>query len=148
MLAKDKLLKVLLYVLAVLVIISAVVACKGSHRPRVVYVNNGPAYDPQVLQLGAQASRFGGMSIYRDSPGALLSRAEKLALTPEQQQRLQAIVQKSRRQAVAVLTEEQLADISPIPEEPVVLAKLTPTFPTCTSCSSSVCDAEKHAHAH
>lgn len=143
MLAKDKLLKILLSVLAALVIISAVVVYKGSHRPRVVYLNQGPEYDPQVLQLGAQVSKFGGMSIYRDSPGVLLSRADKLALTAEQQQRLQDIEQESRRQAVAVLTAEQLADISPIPEEPVILARLAPTFPTC---SAGVCGLDGHAH--
>jgi len=148
MLAKDKFLRILISILAVLVAISAVVVYTGSHRPRVTYINNGPAYDPQVLQIGAQVSRFGGMAIYRDSPGALLARAEKLALTTEQQQRLQDIVQEARRQAVAVLTEEQLAHVSPISEEPFVVGKLIPDYTTCSSCSTGSCPTDDHDHAH
>ncbi len=145
MLAKDKALKILLSVLAVLVVISAAVVYKGSHRPRVVYLNQAPEYDPEILRLGAQVSKFGGMAIYRDSPGALMARAEKLALTAEQQQRLEDIVHEARRQAVAVLTEAQLDDISPVPEDPFVVAQLTPTFVTC---ADGVCATPDHDHAH
>jgi len=154
MLAKDKLLKILICVLAVLVVVSAAVVYKGSHRPRVIYMTDGPEYDPEILNLGVQVSKFGGMAIYRDSPGALLARAEKLELNAEQQQRLEEIVQESRRQAVAVLTEEQRANVSPVAKDPFVVAKLTPTFVTCETCADGVCPTDdqdhdhEHAHAH
>jgi hypothetical protein len=93
-------------------------------------------------------SKFGGMSIYLDSPAVLLSRSEKLELTVEQKQRLEEIVHQARKQAVSVLTEDQRAKISPIPTEPFVIAELDRTIPlaTCSTGSHDSCAAEGHVH--
>lgn len=148
MLTKGKLLPILLSVLVVLIIVASVVVARSSKRPKVIYVGRTPEYDPQLLTMGMRISKFGGMSIYRDSPGVLLTRAEKLELTPEQKQRLEEIVHQARNQAVSVLTEEQLARISPIPEEPFVIAELDRTIPlaTCSTCTSDSCAADGHVH--
>lgn len=148
MLEKSRLLKILLSVLVLLIVLTSVVLFKKGTEPRVVHVQPGPEYDPEILMMGVRISKFGGMSIYRDSPGVLLSRSEKLALTEDQQLRLEAIVHQARQQAVSVLTEPQRARISPAPEVPFVVAKLDPTFLTCETCSEGACSSSEHGHVH
>ena len=148
MLEKSRLLKILLSVLVILIVLTSAVLWKKGTGPRVVHVQPGPEYDPEILLMGMRISKFGGMAIYRDSPGVLLSRAEKLALTAEQHQRLEDIVHQARQQAVSVLTEGQLAQISPIPAEPFLVAKLSPTFATCETCTEDYCPPQEHGHAH
>lgn len=148
MLARGKLLPVLLSVLVILIIVASVVVAKTARKPKVIYVDRSTEYDPQLLAMGMRISKFGGMSIYRDSPSVLLTKSEKLALTAEQKGRLEEIVHEAREQAVAVLTEEQLAKISPIPEQPFVIDELDRTIPyaTCQACTDPACAAEGHVH--
>ena len=148
MLTKGKLLPILLSLLVVLIIAASVVVAKTSKRPKVIYVDRNTEYDPQLLTMGMRISKFGGMSIYRDSPGVLLTQSKKLELTAEQEQRLDEIVHEARRQAVSVLTEEQIAKISPIPTEPFVIAELDRVIPlaTCSTSSHDSCTVEGHVH--
>jgi hypothetical protein len=145
MLAENRSLKVLLGVLVVLIVISAVVVSQGYQKPRVVYVDRGTEFDPNLLMLGVRMSKFEGMEIHRDSPAVLLSRAEKLDLTTDQQDRLHALIDQSRQAALAVLTAEQLDRISPIPAEPFVVDELDRTIPVC---EGDACDYHDHDHAH
>lgn len=145
MLAESRSLKVLLGVLVVLIVISAVVVSQGYQKPRVVYVDRGTEFDPNLLMLGVRMSKFEGMEIHRDSPAVLLSRAEKLELTADQQERLRALVAEGREAALAVLTAEQLERISPIPSEPFVVDELDRTIPVC---EGDACDYHDHDHAH
>lgn len=131
---KEKYLSVVLAVLICLIIIASIVIAKMPKGQVVRYVDNGPKYDESIVRLGVQASKLGGMAIYMDNPAFLLIKADKLALTNDQKQRLQAIIDKARSEATSVLTKEQLEKISPIPAEPVVLDKLEKTYQTCEQC--------------
>ena len=148
MFARGRPLPILLSLLVVLIIAASVVVARTARKPKVIYVDRSTEYDPQLLTMGMRISKFGGMAIYRDSPGVLLTRAEKLELTTEQRQRLEQIVHEARKQAVAVLTADQLARIAPIPEEPFVIDELDRTIPlaTCSTCTDDACAAEGHIH--
>jgi hypothetical protein len=98
-----------------------------------VFYNTGSEYDPSILALGVQASKFGGMPVYLDSPAVLLGKAETLQLTAEQQMGLQGIIDKARQDAAVWLTEEQFASISPIRAEPVVLKRVSSEIPSCST---------------
>jgi len=131
---KDKYLSVLLVILICLIVVVSIVITKMPKGQVVRYIDAGPKYDEDIVRLGISVSKFGGMAIYMDSPTVLLNKADKLALTDEQKQRLQAIIDKARSEATSVLTEEQLEKVSPIPAEPVVLDKLEKTYQTCEQC--------------
>lgn len=131
---KEKYFSVLLLVLICLIIIASIVIAKMPKGREVRYIDAGPKYDEDILRLGVNASKFGGMAVYLDSPAVLLNKADKLALTDDQKQRLQAIIDKARNEATSVLTKEQLEKVSPIPAEPVVLDKLEKTYKTCEQC--------------
>ena len=131
---KDKYLSVLLVVLICLIMVGSIVIAKMPKGQIVRYIDTGPKYDESIVRLGVSASKFGGMAIYMDSPAVLLNKADKLALTNDQKQRLQAIIDKARSEATSVLTEDQLEKVYPIPAEPVVLDKLEKTYQTCEQC--------------
>jgi hypothetical protein len=131
---KDKYLSVLLVVLICLIIVAAIEIAKMPKGQVVRYYDAGPKYEESIIRLGIRASKFGGMAIYMDSPAVLLNKADKLALTDDQKQHLQAIIDKARSEATSVLTEDQLEKVSPIPTEPVVLDKLEKTYQTCEQC--------------
>lgn len=131
---KDKYLSVLLVILICLIVVVSIVITKMPKGQVVRYIDAGPKYDESIVRLGIRASKFGGMAIYMDSPTVLLNKADKLALTDDQKQRLQAIIDKSCQEATSILTEEQLEKVSPIPTEPVVLDKLEKTYQTCEQC--------------
>ena len=149
MLAKNRTLQILLAILVVLIVIASIVVAKMPKQREVVYYNTAPDYDKNLLMLGVRMSKFGGMSIYLDSPSVLLAKAEKLQLTDDQQQKLQAIVAQARQDALALLTADQIAEISPIPAEPVVLEQMDKTV---TSCASGACEiptsAQGLSHDH
>ena len=131
--AKLTSLNVLLSILMILIIVASVVFARIPAKPEVVFYNTGSEYDPSILALGVQASKFGGMPVYLDSPAVLLSRIDTLQLTAEQTLGLQGIIDKARQDAVAWLTEEQIALISPVRVEPVVLKRLDPEIPHCST---------------
>ena len=131
---KEKYLSVLLAVLICLIIVASIVIAKMPKGQVVKYIDTGPKYNESIARLGIRASKFGGMAIYMDSPAVLLNKADKLELTNNQKQRLQAIVDKARSEAISVLTKDQLEKVSPIPAEPVVLDKLEKTYQTCEQC--------------
>ncbi len=131
---KDKYFSVLLVVLICLIVVASIVIAKMPKGQIVRYYDTTPKYDESIAQLGVSASKFGGMAIYMDSPAVLLNKADKLGLTEDQKQRLQAIVDKARREATSILTEDQLEKVSPIPNEPVVLDKLEKIYTTCEQC--------------
>ncbi len=108
----------------------------ANEATEVVFYNTGSEYDPSFLALGVQASKFGGMPVYIDSPAVLLSKADTLQLTVAQALGLQGIIDKARQDAAALLTEAQIASISPIRAEPVVLNRVAPDIPysSCGSC--------------
>ena len=154
---KKRSLQVLLSVLVILIVVASIVVAKMPRQREVVYYNTAPSYDKELLMLGVRASKFGGMSVYMDSPSVLLAKSDGLALTDDQQQKLQTIIDRAREDAVSLLTEEQIAEISPIPSEPVVFEKMNKTI---TSCADGACeinpappglpaeDAHDHAHDH
>ena len=131
---KDKYLSVLLVVLICLIVAASIVIAKMPKGQVVRYYDTTPKYDENIVRLGVSASKFGGMSIYMDSPAVLLNKADKLGLTDDQKQRLQAVVDKARQEATSILTEDQLEKVSPIPTEPVVLDKLEKIYTTCEQC--------------
>jgi hypothetical protein len=124
---------VLLSILMVLIIVASVVFAQMPAKPEVVFYNTGSEYDPSILALGVQASKFGGMPVYLDSPAVLLGKADTLQLTAEQQVGLQGIIDKARQDAAVWLTEEQFASISPIRAEPVVLKRVSSVIPSCST---------------
>jgi hypothetical protein len=126
-------LNVLLSILMVLIIAASVVFAKMPAKPEVVFYNTGSEYDPSILALGVQASKFGGMPVYLDSPAVLLGKADTLQLTAEQQLGLRGIIDKARQDAAVWLTEEQIASISPIRAEPVVLKRVSSVIPSCST---------------
>ena len=129
-------LNVLLSLLMVLIVVTSVVFAKLPSKPEVVFYNTGSEYDPSFLALGVQASKFGGMPVYIDSPAVLLSKADTLQLTVAQALGLQGIIDKARQDATALLTAAQIASISPILPEPVVLNRVASEIPysSCGSC--------------
>jgi len=135
-------LNVLLLILVILIIVASVVFARRPSRSEVVFYDTGSKYDPNILMLGVRASKFGGMPVYLDSPAVLLGKSDSLELTLEQQQGLQGIIDKARQEAVGLLTETQVASISPLQTEPVVLPKLDKTI---VSCEDGSC-ALPHAH--
>jgi hypothetical protein len=132
---KDKYLSVLLVVLICLIVTVSIIIAKMPKGQVVRYYDTTPKYDENIVRLGVSASKFGGMAIYMDSPAVLLNKVDKLGLTDDQKQRLQAIVNKAREEATSILTEDQLEKISPIPTEPVVLDKLERTYISCEQCT-------------
>ena len=148
---KNRSLQVLLSVLVILIVIASIVVAKMPRQREVVYYNTAPSYDQDLLMLGVRASKFGGKSVYMDSPSVLLAKADGLELTNAQQQRLQTIINRAREDAVSLLTEEQIAEISPIPSEPVVFEKMNKTI---TSCAHGACEISptpqelSHTHEH
>ena len=151
MLDKNKSLQILLGVLIVLIVVASIVVAKMPRQREVVYYDTSPDYDQNLLMLGVRMSKFSGMSIYMDSPSVLLAKSEKLQLTAEQQQKLQAVVDQARAEARSLLTEEQLAEIAPIPSEPVVLEKMDKTIPSCADGACSDAPAPQgfgHVHDH
>ena len=148
---KDKYFSVLLVVLICLIVAASIVIAKMPKGQVVRYYDTTPKYDEDIVRLGVSASKFGGMSIYMDSPAVLLNKADKLGLTDDQKQRLQAIVDKARREATSILTEDQLEKVSPIPTEPVVLDKLEKIYTTCEQCelpAGSFGDGHPADHDH
>ncbi len=148
---KDKYLSVLLVVLICLIVVASIVIAKMPKGQIVKFYDTTPKYDESIAQLGVQASKFGGMAIYMDSPAVLLNKADKLGLSDDQKQRLQAVVDKARREATLILTEEQLQKVSPIPVEPVVLDKLEKIYTTCEQCTlpaEGFEDGHPHDHDH
>ena len=131
---KDKYLSVLLAVLICVIVAVSVVIAKMPRGQVVRYYDTTPKYDENIVRLGVRASRFGGMAIYMDSPAVLLTEADKLGLSDDQKQRLQAVVNKAREEATSILTEDQLEKVAPIPTEPVVLDKLERKYLTCEQC--------------
>ena len=126
-------LNVLLSLLMILIIVTSVVFAKIPAKPEVVFYSTGSEYDPSILALGVQASKFGGMPVYLDSPAVLLSKIDTLQLTAEQELGLQGIIDTARQDAAALLTEAQIASISPIRAEPVVLNRVAPDIPYCST---------------
>jgi hypothetical protein len=135
---KDKYFSVLLVVLICLIVAASIIIAKMPKGQVVRYYDTTPKYDENIVRLGVRASKFGGMAIYMDSPAVLLNKADKLGLTDDQKQRLQAIVNKAREEATSILTEDQLEKISPIATEPVVLDKLEKTYIFCEQCTLPV----------
>ena len=136
---ENKRLSKLLAVLTVLVIVASVVYAKMPARRERVFLDASHEYDPSILALGMRASKFSGMPIYSDSPAALLGTSDRLQLSESQRQRLQDILNKARQDARASLTPQQIASISPISEDPVVLPEIDKTIVSCQSgaCGSS-----------
>ena len=135
--AKNRTLQILLAVLVVLIVIASIVVAKVPRQREVVYYNTAPNFDKDLMMLGVRMSKFGGMSIYMDSPSVILAKSDRLQLTDDQKQKMQAIIDQARDDALSLLTEEQVAEISPIPSEPVVLEKMDNTI---TSCASGACE--------
>jgi hypothetical protein len=131
---KDKYLSVLLAVLICLIVAASIVIAKMPKGQKVKYYDTTPKYDENIVRLGVSASKFGGMAVYMDSPAVLLAQADKLGLTDDQKRRLRSLVDAARTEAASILTAEQLEEISPIPTEPVVLAKLEREYLTCEDC--------------
>lgn len=151
MLSKNRTLQILLGILILLIVIASIVMAKMPRQREVVYYNTAPDYDPNLLMLGVRMSKFGGMAIHMDSPAVLLAKSDTLQLTSDQQQGLQAIIHQARTAALALLTEEQRAKISPIPAEPVVLEKMDKTIKACTdgTCSTAATSSigtSNHVH--
>ena len=119
--AKNRSLQILLAVLVVLIVIASIVMAKVPRQREVVYSNSAPNYDKDLMMLGVRMSKFGGMPIYMDSPAVLLAKSDGLQLTDDQQQKLQTIIDQAREDAVALLTAEQVDEISPIPSENSIL---------------------------
>jgi hypothetical protein len=134
---KNKTLQILMAVLVVLIVIASIVVAKVPRQREVVYYNTAPNFDKDLMMLGVRMSKFGGMSIYMDSPSVLLAKSDGLQLTDDQQLKLQTIIDKAREDAVALLTAAQVEEISPIPAEPMVLEKMDMTI---NSCASGACD--------
>jgi hypothetical protein len=150
---KNKYFSVLLVVLICLIVAASIIIAKMPKGQVVRYYDTTPKYDENIVRLGVRASKFGGMAIYMDSPAVLLNKADKLGLTDDQKQRLQAIVNKAREEATSILTEDQLEKISPIATEPVVLDKLEKTYTICEQCTlpaivSSDGHLVNHDHDH
>jgi hypothetical protein len=149
--AKNRSLQILLAVLVILIVIASIVVAKMPRQREVVYYDTAPEFDQDLLMLGVRMSKFGGMSIYMDSPSVLLAKSDTLQLTPEQQQKLQTIIETARAGALSLLTEDQIAEIAPIPSEPVVLERMDKTI---TSCASGACNIDSspqalsHDHDH
>lgn len=121
----SRLLSVLLVILIGMIVAASIAFAKKSGAREVVYYDTTPKYDPEIIQLGLKASKFGGMAIHMDSPSVLLNKAKRLDLTDAQRLGLQSIIDAARRDAIAVLTPAQLELISPMATEPVILGKLT-----------------------
>ena len=121
----NRVLSVLLVSLICMIVVVAIAFDEKSSGREVVYYDTGSKYDPEIVQLGLRASKFGGMAIHMDSPSVLLNKAERLDLTDAQRQGLQNIIDAARRDAIAVLTPTQLERVSPLATEPVILGKLT-----------------------
>lgn len=147
----SPLLSVLLVILICMIVAASIAFAKRSPGRDVVYYDTTPKYDPEIVELGLRASKFGGMAIHMDSPSVLLNKAERLDLTDAQRQGLQNIIDAARRDAIAVLTPAQLELISPMATEPVILGKLARDYASCsdvcalpTQCPEG-CELE-HAH--
>ncbi len=148
---KDKYLSVLLAILICMIVAVSIVIAKMPKGQVVRYYDTTPKYDENIVRLGVSASKFGGMAIYMDSPAVLLTEADKLGLSDDQKQRLQAVVNKARQEATSILTQDQLEKVSPIPTEPVVLNKLEKIYATCEQCelpSGSFGDGHPADHEH
>jgi len=145
---KNRSLQILLAVLIILIVIASIVVAKMPKQREVVYYNTAPSFDKDLLMLGVRVSKFGGMSIYMDSPSVILAKSDRLQLTDDQQQKLQTIIDRAREDAVSLLTEEQIAEIAPIPSEPVVLEKMNKTIPSCDVCTVPQGLPPEHAHDH
>jgi YHS domain-containing protein len=72
---------------------------------------------------GAGCVGLSSMLNYLDGPGALLAQSEKLGLTDEQKASLTKILANARKEAVAVLTDEQRAKLGDIPDKPIMTCK-------------------------
>ncbi len=131
----SRVLSVLLIILICMIIAASIAFAKRSPGREVVYYDTTPKYDPEIVQLGLKASKFGGMAIHMDSPSVLLNKAGRLDLTDAQRQGLQNIIDAARRDAIAVLTPAQLELISPMATEPVILGKLQRTYASCDQCA-------------
>lgn len=147
----SRLLSVLLVILIGMIVAASIAFAKKSAEREVVYYDTTPKYDPEIIQLGLKASKFGGMAIHMDSPSVLLNKAKRLDLTDAQRLGLQSIIDAARRDAIAVLTPAQLELISPMATEPVILGKLARDYASCsdacallTQCPEG-CELE-HAH--
>jgi hypothetical protein len=130
---RTKILPILLSVLVILIVACSIVFAKMPRQREVVYYNTAPDYDKNLLMLGVRMSKFGGMAIYMDSPSVLLTQSDALQLTDKQQQDMQAIVDRARQEAWALLTNVQAEQIGPLPSEPFVLEEMDKTVATCDS---------------
>ncbi len=131
---KDKFLSALLAALICLIVAASIVIAKMPKGQTARYYDTTPKYDENIVRLGVSASKFGGMAIYMDSPAVLLTKADELGLTDDQKQRLQTVANGARKEAASILTADQLEKMSPIPTEPVVLAKLEREYLSCEDC--------------
>ena len=67
------------------------------------------------------------------------------------QRGMQTIIDLARNDALSLLTERQIAEIGPIPSEPVILDKMDKTI---ASCANAACDISSnpqespHTHTH
>ena len=131
----SRVLSVFIVSLICVVVAASIAFDEKSPGREVVYYDTGSKYDPEIVQLGLRASKFGGMAIHMDSPSVLLNKAERLDLTDAQRQGLHIIINAARRDAIAVLTPAQLELISPVATDPVILGKLARHYAS----SSDVC---------
>jgi hypothetical protein len=127
----SRALSALLVILICMIVAASIAFAKRGRDREVVYYDTAPKYDPEIVQLGLKASKFGGMAIHMDSPSVLLNRAERLNLSETQTQGLQAIIAAARRDALTILTPAQLELVSPLATEPVILGKLSRDYASC-----------------
>lgn len=81
---------------------------------------------PDVMQR-CRAMMF--TPIFLDSPAAIRGQAESLGLSEEQKQALLDIENEARQKARAVLTEEQMKKMVPIPDTPMTMMEMCQEMP-------------------
>lgn len=65
-----------------------------------------------------------GLKLHADSPAVLLAQADKLHLTDQQKQKLDSLAATTRKQAAAVLTDDQRKTLADAPEGPLSMMKV------------------------
>ena len=146
MAAPNRTLNILLVVLTILIVVASIVVGKLP-EPRTSVHDHPPIYHQDVVMLGVRASKFEGMALHMDSPNVLLNKAHKLNLTDAQQTALSAIVDRSRAESLALLTDEQRASLGPIPSEPFVFDSLDRTVINCSTAGQTCSTASETASA-
>jgi YHS domain-containing protein len=96
---------------------------------------------------GSGCAGLSFMPIYLDGPGALLAQSEKLGLTDEQKASLTRILANARKEAVAVLTDEQRAKLGDIPDKPIMACKGGAKKACGASCTKPCCANKAKAKA-